>query len=254
MNLSPVKIINENEIEFYLHGKSFTVNTTENTVVENETISEELHPLAWAVENFQFIEDKIVWHKGVHKMWYNITESKFYMGNTEILDEGFVNFIMSAGVIRYNEKPIAEAFVYAAHNTESFVNLDFVKTVNENGNLIDVMKLGENIFISRINESAKIYNFFKANTANAAVEYVNEKTNVNITEFVAELVEGELTEYVDALDEIAKKNELIVFLKDQRNRLADADKSIEEINAADALIEGEIVKFENEIKELTSTL
>jgi hypothetical protein len=254
MNLSPVKIINENEIEFYLHGKSFTVNTTENTVVENETISEDLYPLAWAVENFQFIDNKIVWYKGVHKMYYDITESKFYMGNTEILNKDFTNFTMASGVIRYDEKAIAESFEHAANNAESFVILDFVKTINENGNLIDVMKLGENVYISRINESAKIYNFFKANTANAAVEYVNEKTNVNITEFVADLVEGELTEYVDALDEINKKEGLIAFLKDQRNTLAEADKSIEEINDADALIEGEITKFETEIKELKAKL
>lgn len=36
-----------------------------------------------------------------------------------------------------------------------------------------------------------------------------------------------------------RKGELVDFLKDQRNRLAEADRSIEEIKAADALIEGE---------------
>ena len=254
MNLSPINIINENEVEFYLHGKSFTINTVENTIVENENISENLMSLAWASENFQFINEAIVWYKGIYKMVYNIQECAFYMGNTKVLNEGFTNFIMAAGVITYDETPMARAFENAANNIDKFVNLDFVKTVNENNNLVDVMRVGENIYISRLNESAKIYNFFKANTANAAVEYVTEKTNVNITEFVADLVEGELTEYVDALEEIRQKEELTAFLKDQRNRLAEADRSIAAIKEADALIEGEIARFETEIRELKAKL
>lgn len=254
MNLSPIKIIDENRIEFYLHGKSFTVNTAENTIVENEAISTELVSLAWASENFQFTNEAIIWFKGAHKMVYKIQEGKFIMGNAEILDENFTNFIMAAGVIRYEEKPIAEAFVNAAKNIESFITLDFVKTVNENGNLIDIMKLGENIYISRLNESSKIYNFFKAATANAAVEYVNEKANTDITGFVAELVEGELAGRVATLKKIETLEEMIHFLKDQRNLLADADRAIDEIKAADTLIEGEISKINSEVKELKATL
>jgi len=254
MNLSPINIVNENEVEFYLHGKSYTVNTSENTIVENEEINNELLSLAWALENFQFTNEAIIWYKGVYKMYYNIQENKFYMGSTKVLDENFAEFLLASGVIRYEEKPVAAAFENAARNIDKYVDLDFVKTVNENNNLIDVMKVGGNVYISRLNESAKLYNFFKANTANAAIEYVNEKTNVNITEFVAELVEGELTEYVDALDELKQKGELVDFLKDQRNRLAEADRSIEEIKAADALIEGEIARFEAEMKELKATL
>ena len=254
MNLSPIKIIDENRIEFYLHGKSFTANTAENTIVENEAISNELVSLAWASENFQFTNEAIIWFKGAHKMLYKIQEGKFIMGNAEILDEGFTNFIMAAGVIRYEEKPIAEAFVNAAKNIESFITLDFVKTVNENGNLIDIMKLGENIYISRLNEASKIYNFFKATTANAAVEYVNEKTNTDITGFVAELVEGELSDRVATLKKIETLEEMIHFLKDQRNLLANADRAIDEIKAADALIEGEITKINADVKELKATL
>ena len=254
MNLSPINIINENQVDFYLHGKSFTINTVENTITENEKISENLMSLAWASENFQFINESIVWYKGIYKMVYNIQEGKFYVGNTEVLDESFTNFVMTSGIINYGEKAIAMAFENAANNADKFVELDFVKTVNENNNLIDVMRVGESIYISRLNESAKIYNFFKANTANAAVEYVTEKTDVNITEFLSDLVEGELTEYVDALEEIRQKEELTAFLKDQRNRLAEADRSIDAIKEADALIEGEIAKFETEIRELKAKL
>lgn len=254
MTISPINIINENNVEFYLHGKSFTVNTEENTIIENETLSDNLMSLAWALENFQFTNESIVWYKGSSKMVYKIEEGKFYLGNTEVLDENFSEFLLTSGTIRYEDKSTAAAFENAANNIDKYIDLDFVKTVNENGNIVDIMKLGENVYISRLNEGAKIYNFFKANTANAALEYVTEKTNVDVTEFLSELLEGEASDRANTMSAIKDKKNIINFLKDQRGLLAEADRSIEEIAAADALIEGEIAKFEQEIKELEATL
>lgn len=254
MTISPVNIINENIVEFYLHGKSFTVNTEENTVTENETISKNLMSLAWALENFQFTNEAIIWYKGASKIVYTIEEGKYLLGNTEILDENLTNFLIASGTIRYEETSISETFVNATKNLNNYINLDFVKTVSENENLVDIMKLGDNVYISRMNETAKIYNFFKANNANAALEYVTEKTNVDVTEFLSELLEGEAANRAAILNTIEEKNDLVYFLKDQRGLLAEADRSIEEIKLADDLIEGEIERFENEIKELKATL
>lgn len=254
MTISPINIINENLVEFYLHGKSFTFNTEENTIVENDKISEDLMPLSWALENFQITGESIVWYKGASKMVYKIQENKFYLGNTEILDENVTEYLMATGTIRYEEKSIANVFEKAAKNIDKYISLDFVKTVNENGNLVDIMKAGENIYISRINETSKIYNFFKANNANAALEFVAEKTNVDVTEFLAEELEGEAGERANLISKIAEKTDIINFLKDQRGLLAEADRSIEEIKAADDLIEGEIERFEKEVEELKSNL
>lgn len=257
MNISPINIIDENNIEFYLSGKSFTTNSVENTIIENEVISDKLSPLAWALANFTFTNEALIWNKGIYVITYNITESKYYLGNSEVLatSEMFLaEYLMAAGIIGYDEKEIASTFEHAANNIDQYVNLDFVKTVNENNNLINIMKLGENIYISRINESAKIYNFFKANNANTALEYVNEKTNVDITTFVAELLEGEAAERATVLTEISNIEEMITFLKDSRGLLADADRGIPEIKAADALIENEITRFDTKIIELKSTI
>ena len=43
---------------------------------------------------------------------------------------------------------------------------------------------------------------------------------------------------------------MIAFLKDQRGLLAEADKSIPEIKAADSLINEEIASWETKIAEL----
>jgi hypothetical protein len=254
MNISPVNIIDENNIEFYISGKSFTTNSIENTIIENELISKELSPLAWALDNFNFTNESLIWNKGIYIVKYNITEAKFYLGNSEMLTESITEFLLAAGVIKYDEKAIAMTFEHAAKNIDKYVDLDFVKTVNEKGNLINIMKLGKNVYISRINESARIYNFFKANNANAALEYVNEKTNVDISAFVANLLEGDAANRAVVFHEISNIKEMINFLKDSRGLLADADRSIDEIKEADELIEDEIVRFDAKIIELKSTI
>ena len=254
MNISPINIISENLVEFYLHGKSFTANTEENTITENETLSENLMNLAWALENFQFTNDAITWYKGSSKITYTIEEGKYFLSNTEIIDGNLTNFLMASGTIKYDESAISESFVNATKNINNYVSLDFIKTVHENNNIVDVMKLGDNVYVSRINETAKIYNFFEAKNANHALDYVNEKTNVDITEFLSDLLEGDAAERATILKSIEEKQDLVFFLKDQRGLLAEADRSIESIRLADALIEGEIERFENDIKELRTSL
>ena len=49
---------------------------------------------------------------------------------------------------------------------------------------------------------------------------------------------------------ILEKKDLIAFLKESKEKLANADRSIVEIKEANDLINGEIAKFESEIKEL----
>ena len=254
MTISPVQIINENTISFYLNGKVFSVDSNENTITESESISDEMSTLSWALENFNFTNEAITWYSGIHTISYRIEEGKYFLSNTEILDENIAEFLMAAGVIRYDEKIIAETFKFATNNLEKYVTLDFVKTVNENGNLIDIMKSGDNVYVSRLNEGNKIYNFFKADNANAVVEYVNEKAGVDVTSFLTELVEGEVADRAITLAKIEELEEISHFLKDQRGLLADADRAIDEIEAADTLIEGEISRVFTEIAELKATL
>ena len=53
---------------------------------------------------------------------------------------------------------------------------------------------------------------------------------------------------------ISNIEEMITFLKDSRGLLADADRGLPEIKAADALIENEITRFDTKIIELKSTI
>ena len=66
------------------------------------------------------------------------------------------------------------------------------------------------------------------------------------------MLEGEALEIAKISEETTKYEDMISFLKDQRGLLADADKSIEEIKAADALINSEIKLWEDKIEALSA--
>ena len=132
--------------------------------------------------------------------------------------------------------------------------LDFVFNASGKGNRINLMVMDENVYIAHLNETTRLFNLTKATSANSALEFVSEKTGVDATEFLSHLLEGEAAERVVVINNIKELSEMVSFLKDQRGLLADADRSIEEINAADALIEGEITRIEKEIETAKSAL
>lgn len=248
MIISPFFQVNESEILVAVRNIAYTVNIETNEMKEVEgTLPAQFLSLVEALNKFEFNGKEIKWYHGVNRMSYNIEEGKYFLGNSEILSESFVNHITAAGIIRYADKPTAELFVEAANNSDKFIVLDFVQTFESKLNTVDAFLLGENIYLTTFNKSTRIQKFQQAKNANTALEVITEKTGLDATTFLAESLEGEAAERVIVLKKIEDLNEMVHFLKDQRNLLADADRSIEEIKAADALIEGEIKKFEAEI-------
>lgn len=254
MILSPFYQVSENEVMFAVRGIAYVANTETNEIVEAENVPTEFSTLYEALSTFTFENNEIKWYHGVNRMRYSIQEGKFFLSNGEILKESFVEHILSAGVIRYTDKRTAELFVEAATKSDKFIVLDFVQTFEGAVNTVDLFKLEENIYATTTNDSTKMSKFTKFNTANAALEYVTEKTGLDATLFLAESLEGEASERVITLSKITNIEEMIHFLKDQRGLLADADRTIEEIKAADALIEGEISRLNAEVDSLRSTL
>jgi len=255
MIISPLFQINENEVLVSVRDVAYIVNIETNEMHEAEgTLPAQFIALVEALNTFKFNDNNITWYHGINRMIYNIEESKFYLGNSEILAESFVNHVMAAGIVNYADKRTAELFVEAANNSDKFIVLDFVQTFEGKLNTVDLFKLDENVYATTFNKSTRVQRFNKVNTANTALELVAEKTALDATEFLAESLEGEAAERVVVLKKIDELVEMVHFLKDQRGLLADADRSIEEIKAADALIEGEIKKFEEEISSHRATL
>jgi len=256
MIISPFYQIKENNILFAVEGIHYVANTEENTIelADGIQIPVEFTNLLEALKVFKFDGSDIVWYHGISKMRYSVEEGKFFLGNSEIISESFVNHILAAGIVRYEDRATAELFTEAAKTVESLINLDFVFNAKGNGNMINLMVMEENVYVAHLNETTRLFNFTKATSANTALEFIAEKTGVDATEFLANLLEGEASERAIVIHNIKELSEMVSFLKDQRGLLADADRSIEEIKAADALIEGEINRIEKEIETAKSAL
>jgi hypothetical protein len=246
--LSPLFAINNGYI-FHLNGKNFSI--VNDAIEEAETVPAEFAALVQALKIFSITESEIIWHKGITKISYNLNENKYYVGKTEVATSDTLrNFLFAAGIIRIEESNIANSFSYLAENISKIISIDFVESIKEGDINIDVLRAGNNVYISRMNEANKIYKFFKANNANSALEYITEQTGINHLDLVADLLEGAAAESASVRAEILEKRDLIAFLKESKEKLANANRSIVEIKEANDLINGEISKFEAEIKEL----
>lgn len=237
----------EESFNFYVNGRAFEMKDNNLNLIES--FGSELRNSIAAFESFEFGSNSIKWFHGPSKFVFDINESKFKHNDSLIEGNTFTNHVLSAGMVRYNDKPKAELFESLPTLLSNFIVLDFAATFEGNSNIVDVFKLDEKVYVSRFNTENRIANFFLAENANAAVDYVTEKTGENALSFLSELVEGQAKELADKEAKIAECNEMIAFLKDQRGLLAEADKSIPEIKAADVLINEEITNWEL-VKEL----
>ena len=247
--LSPfVKV--EESFQFYVNGRVFEIdNSNEIKEIERNNIDLKLKSAIAAFESFEFGNETIKWFHGPSKFIFNLKENNFSV-NESVIPNSFSEHVLRSGSVRYNEANKASLFESLPNMLENFVNLDFAATFEGNSNIVNVFKLDEKVFVARLNTENRISNFFKANNANQVVEYVNEKTGKSAALFLKELVEGQSAELAKVEESIAKYESMISFLKDQRGLLAEADKSITEIKAADNLISEEIKSWESKIAEL----
>lgn len=169
------------------------------------------------------------------------------MGSEERLSERFFNI----GYIKYADKSLIETFQTAAENFEAYKVLDFV-TESKSGQItVATMKAEKNVFVYRLNEDTKLSTFQKM-LANAAIEYVAHETGADVTEQFADLLEAQAALHGDKQKQINLYKEMLSFLYDQKGRLAEADRNLPDIKAADNLIETEIKRIKEDLEALES--
>ena len=164
------------------------------------------------------------------------------LGSEEKLSERFFNI----GYIKYQDKAIVEAFQTAATNFDSYKVLDFVEESTKDQVTVISMKAENNAFVYRRNEDTKITQFKKL-LADAAVEYVAEQTGADVTELYAEVLESLVERRTAKNEKINLYNEMLSFLHDQVGRLAEADRNLTDIKAADHLLKSEIKRISEEL-------
>jgi hypothetical protein len=241
----------EESFQFYVNGRIFEMNDTEIKEVEgtnNPTLINAIN----AFESFEFSNDSIKWFHGPSKFIYTLAEGKFQHNTSLIEGNTFTNHVVSAGMVRYNEKPMAELFESLPSLIENFVTLDFAATFEGNNVIVNLFKLNEEVYVSRFNKTNKIAKFFKAKNANEAVDYVKTETGESALSFLKEMVEGQAAELAIKEEKIMTYESMIAFLKDQKGLLATADRNDEAIKEAESLINGEIKSWEDKIAALNA--
>ena len=183
---------------------------------------------------------------------YNKESGKFFAGNIEVTmgsEERLSERFFNVGYIKYQDKAILELFQTAAQNFDTFKVLDFL-TESKSGQVTVLAMRAENkAYVYRTNEDTKLDKFQQL-LADAAVEYVATETGADVTEQFSDLLESASNVTKMKLEKVALYKEMLTFLFDQRGRLAEADRNLPDIKAADNLIETEIKKVQADLKVL----
>lgn len=188
----------------------------------------------------------------VVKFSYDANEKIFKAGNIEQVigtELPLSEVFFSAAYIRYEDKKLIDTFQLASQNFESYKVLDFVAESKADQVTIVTMRAEKNAFVFRTNEDTKISKFEKM-LADAAITYTANETGVDVTEQFQDLLESAAIETSNKLKEADLYKEMLSFLYDQKGRLAEADRNLPDIKAADHLISSEITRIGGVIEAL----
>jgi hypothetical protein len=243
---------------FNLHGTSYLVKDNQIAIVDPKQVAAQYLTLIAVEENFKFSENKMTYRKGNHTYEISLNEN----GKTLTLDgrellfkesAQLKNLLMSTANFSVNELHQIDMIIEAYQNAEKFVELDFVQSIqprNARGVVANIMRIGENVYVNKINTSMNLNEFAKAETATKAVEIIKEFVGYDISNSVQDLLEEDV-KTIKIVE--SKKNDLldkISFLKEQKSMLSNQDMTIETIAEANKLITEEIEKFQKEFNSI----
>ncbi len=180
---------------------------------------------------------------------YRVEENKFYTGNIELADSTSLPLsesMFASAYIRYEDKALIDLFEFASKNYKHYGLLEFISESKDGDVSVLAMRAEKNMFIYKYNESTKIDKFTKL-LADAAIEYVAEQTGADITPMVEDILESYKSRRAAKNEKMLLMHEMIAFLKDQKGRLAEANRNLPDIKAADQLLNSEIKRISEEL-------
>ena len=186
------------------------------------------------------------------KFSYDVNENVYKAGNIEMpigSQDKLSEVFFASAYIKYADKKLIEAFQLACENYNSYKVLDFVTEATQGDVTVVTMRAEKNAFVFRVNETTKLASFEKM-LSDAAIDYVKEQTGADITEQFKDLLESAAISTGKKLEKINLYKEMLSFLYDQKGRLAEADRNIPDIKAADNLIGSEITRISEEVEAL----
>jgi len=244
---------------FYLSGNVYGIKENQITSIDPLTMGALFLTLIAVTEKFKFNPGSLSYYKGGSAIEFQLTEDEtIFKFNHNVIDikesNDIRNFLLSNGSFRMNETSELDMVVKAYENASSFVELDFVNSISsriKKGLTTNVIRIGESIYINRINTGMQMNEILKAESAIQAIELVKEFVNFDISPTLVDLLKGEQREI--ALVE-AKRNQLfdrVQFLNESRSKISTLDFNNPLIASSDQLLVEEITKYQREINKLS---
>ena len=245
----------------HISGKVYAIN--ENKIEELVYTLPELYITMIAVEEAcKFVDgNTLAYSKGSHLFEFSSSdEGTVFKHNDKLVefkDESELRtYLAHCGAFSINEANTMNMLAVAFNHVSDFVELDFVQSIKSpihEGVEVNVVTLGDNVFINRINPAMNVNEMVKVESGIKAVEMVKEYVNYDISLSVKSLLEGEAK--VEAQFEEAKMKivDKINFLKEKKGEIMDKDQELDAIKEAAALIQEEINKAESELNKLVDS-
>jgi hypothetical protein len=256
---SPV-LEKDGTVYFYLSGAVYGLNENNITMIDPKTMGALYLTLIAVTENFKFGTGTLTRYKGKNVISFELNESgTAFKFNGEVIpvkeSNDIRNFLLANGSVKINETSELQMLVKAYENINSFVELDFVQSVasrTKKGVTANVIRVGENVYINRINPAMRMNEMLKAESATEAITLVKEHVNYDISSSLVDLLEGEQK---IAAELSAKRDSMfdrIQFLKEQRSKLSimKNTSNVQVLEEADRLLVSEIEKWQTALNEL----
>lgn len=164
-------------------------------------------------------------------------------------EESLAERCFTIGYIKYQDKPVFEAFQIATKHFDTFKVLDFVSESTQDTVTLLAMRAENNAFVFRTNEATRISKLVKT-TVNSAITMVAEETGADVANMFTDLLEAAAEAAQTKEQTKALYKEMLSFLYDQKGRLAEADRNLPDIKAADNLISSEIKRISEDLAGL----
>lgn len=228
---SPVVIHEGNEILFVKGNFYSKKDNTITKITEAEKLPETYRELCRIVSspNVFVKEGKISFFVKRNKVEIFEGEKgiEVSFNGSKVPTNDLAKHMVSAGLFRIDEAQMAYDVQKISESFKNIYDLDFAKLIESKvyqGSYVILMKTGDNISLTKVNESSKLNEFFTNLNATQARNIVLEFLGYDIKESMAEYIEQDEKKLNSLRESKAKIVENIAIVESQINKLELASK------------------------------
>ena len=243
---------------FNLDGVSYIMKNGELEKIDQNLLGAAYLTMLAVEESAKFSENAITFYKGKHVYEIKLNEGGkiFTVDGRELLfgeKAQLKNLLVSTCHFNVNENYNIDILTAAYEHAESFLELDFVQSISPRhlkGITLNVIKVNENIYLNKINNSMKMNEMIKAESAEKAIQIVKEFINYDITPLVKDSLEAGAKKRLAVQEKRTRVLDKIDFLNEKKAELSLQDLKNEFINEAYKIVNNEIEILHKELNSI----